>query len=226
MSESFDTKILEVKNFTENTKEFVLEVANEFDFVPGQFVMVHKEIDGKLERRAYSIVSFENGKLTLCIKKTKVGFFAKEILKLKKGDLITISGPFGFFEIKNWDRNFAFLSTGTGIAPIKAIIDFLILKKYKRKIILFSGSKTNKDNFYSDYFENLEKENPNFEFHKIISKEKNENEGRVQDFIEEKIDNLKDYDYYICGVKEMVNDTKKKLLDLGVKKDKIFFEKY
>ena len=231
MVEKFKSEIIDAKKLGLDVRIFYLSVPKDFEFVPGEHVFVEILVEAKLEKRAYSIADYDekNSLIELCVKKSKEGHFAKELFKLKKGGQVNLIGPLGHFKINDLDedKNFVFLSTGTGIAPIKAMIKFLIENKHKGKIILLSGSKTNKDSFYSNYFEKMEKENSNFKFYKILSKEKNvKHEGRVQDFIENHIDDLDNYEYYICGLKEMVNDVKKKLFDLGVSKDKVFFEKY
>ena len=60
----------------------------------------------------------------------------------KKNDLLRIEGPLGTFFYKNSNsRNIIFLATGTGIAPVKAILDMLNISKEinlnSKKIWLF-----------------------------------------------------------------------------------------
>jgi len=40
------------------------------------------------------------------------------------------------------------------------------------------------------------------------------------------VKNIKNNDYYICGLSKMINDVQDKLLSLGVPKEQILFERY
>jgi CDP-4-dehydro-6-deoxyglucose reductase len=50
--------------------------------------------------------------------------------------------------------------------------------------------------------------------------------GRVQPHIIQEIGDRRDLDVYICGLKEMVNDVRRILTDMGFDRKQIIFEKY
>lgn len=232
MPQIFKSKILNIKDLTPNTKEFTISVPEDFEFIPGQFVMLEQEIEGKIKENAYSIASnVKDNSIDLCIKKPTESLFVSKLFGLKVGDEIETSGPHGVFSLKKYskDKNYVFLSTGTGIAPFKTMIEFLIKSKHKGKIILINGSRLEKDSLYAEEFGKFEKENSNFKFYKVLSRTLDENyeyRGHVQDFIEENVDDKENYEYYVCGLKQMVEDVKNKLIEFGISGDRIFFEKY
>ncbi len=232
MAQNFKSKILEIKDLSPNTKEFTISVPEGFKFVPGQFVMLEQEIEGKTKKNAYSIASnVKNNSINLCIKKPAESLFVSKLFGLKVGEEIRFSGPFGAFTLRDYskEKNYIFLSTGTGIAPFKTMIEFLIENKHEGKIVLINGSKLEHDSLYAELFKKFAKENSNFKFYKVLSRtpdEKYEYRGHVQDFIEKFIENKENYEYYICGLKQMVEDVNKKLIEFKISKDKIFFEKY
>jgi len=69
----------------------------------------------------------------------------------------------------------------------------------------------------------------NFEYHNILSRPINKDYpfiGHVQDFLEKIVPKDFKGDFYICGLKEMVEGVKEKLLKMGISRDQIFFERY
>ena len=92
-----------------------------------------------------------------------------------------------------------------------------------------NGSKLEKDSLYAEEFEKLAKKHSNFKFCKVLSRTPDEDyeyRGHVQDFIEKFIEEKENYEYYICGLKQMVDDVKNKLIELGISEERIIFEKY
>ena len=133
----------------------------------------------------------------------------------------------GTFIVKDLSRDLVLISTGTGIGPFKSIISYLLENDFKNKIILLTGYRHEEDILYEKEFKNLKEKYKNFSYEIILSKN-NDNEtsenGYVQKLVEKYLN--PSYNYYICGLKEMVNSVKDFLLEKGVPKENIFFEKY
>src|SRR3989338_5676454 len=146
--------------------------AQNFDFVPGQFVMVHIEVDGKKINKSYSIVSPHNGKnkIELCIKEVPLGHVSRRLCTLQKGDELEISGPFGLFTLKMpLQRDIVFAATGTGISSVKSMIESIFEKGTDKEIWLLFGVRNQNEILYFDDFEFLAKRYPNFHFVPILS---------------------------------------------------------
>lgn len=98
------------------------------------------------------------------------GVCSSYIFSRKKGDKITISGPYGEFHIKNTDREMIFIGGGAGMAPMRShILDLYKTKHSKRKASFWYGGRSLKELFYIDDFKEIEAENPNFSFHVALS---------------------------------------------------------
>lgn len=221
----FKSKVLDVTNLTLSVKHLTFSVPEEFDFYPGQFISIILSKDGKEIRRPYSIASQPSKKsVDVCIKIIQNGLLTPLIDGLKKGDKIEVLGPMGEFIIKDFSKNLVFISTGTGIGPFRSMIHSLLENKFKNKITLLTGYRTEEDVLYEPEFKELEKKFKNFFYHRILSRSEKEEKGYVQKLVEKNIDN--DYHYYICGLKEMVNSVKELLVEKGISKENIFFEKY
>jgi len=219
-------QVLHLKFFIEN---------DELDFIPGQFLQLRISS----QKRYYSIASLPNDKkyFELLVKLVEGGVASTFFLNAKIGEEVEFFGPFGSFTIKSTDKNKIFLATGTGIAPIKSQI-FSFLPQSKVFLFLLWGLKTRQDVYFFEEWKKLSVVYLNFQFKICLDKEDNFSglderyfaKGRVQEnllsFLKEKKLQIEDFEYYICGVPAMVEDTINLLLKGGVKKESIFFEKY
>ncbi len=222
-------KILEIKPMIKDTKKFILSIPENFKFKPGQYILLELKIKNQTQRRAYSIASAPNNKkqIELCIKKILPNSFANEIFKLQKNSKINCIGPIGkFFIDKIPKKDLIFISVGTGIAPMKSMIEHLLKNlKFKKEILLIHGYRQEKDILYKKFFSDLEKQFPNFKQKIILSKPKPNYrlKGHVQNFIKKPKSKTK---FYICGMNEMLFEVAEKLKKLKIKKENIFFENY
>ena len=164
------------------------------------------------------------------------GIASSYIFNLKKGDKVTISGPFGEFFAKETDREMGYLGGGAGMAPMRShLFDLLETKKTKRKITFFYGARSAKEMFYHDDFIKLEKENPNFKYIVGLSEPMSEDnwEGPTGFIHNVALDSyLNDHDdpseieYYMCGPPMMIDACDKMLYDLGVERDMIAYDSF
>jgi len=164
------------------------------------------------------------------------GIASSYIFNLKKGDKVTISGPFGEFFAKDTDREMLYLGGGAGMAPMRShLLDLLDTKKTDRKITFFYGARSVREMFYHDDFLKLEKEYPNFKYIVGLSEPMPEDNwkgptGFIHNVAMEEY--LKDHDdpseieYYMCGPPMMIDACDKMLYDLGVERDMIAYDSF
>lgn len=209
-----------------------LSVPKNFDYIPGQYIFVYGTDKEKNRiKRSYSISSKKNSKfIELCVKKVDKGPISNFIFNLKKGDKLEIFGPVGGFYIKETSRNkpICLVCNGTGIGPFISILSDLLSKKSNKKVILIAGFRNESDILYEKELELIKKQNPNFNYYFILSQpQKNYgNIGYVQDFLKKFEVITKNYDFYLCGLNEMIESVTKKLISSNIPKEKIFYEKY
>jgi CDP-4-dehydro-6-deoxyglucose reductase len=82
---------------------------------------------------------------------------------------------------------------------------------------------------YRDEFERLASEHNNLRFLPTVTRPDDHWRGltgRVQPHLVKEIGERRDVDIYICGLKEMVNDVRGILKDMGIDRKQIIFEKY
>jgi len=164
------------------------------------------------------------------------GQVSSYIFNLQPGDDVTISGPFGEFFMDDSDSEVVLIGGGAGMAPLRShVFDLFKAKKTKRKVSFWYGGRSLKEVFYTDQFEEIEKNNDNFSFHLALSDPLPEdNWTGLTGFIHQVLFDqyLKDHpapediNYYLCGP-PMMNQAVFDMLDsLGVEKENIHFDDF
>jgi Na+-transporting NADH:ubiquinone oxidoreductase subunit F len=164
------------------------------------------------------------------------GICSSFVFSRKPGDKVMVSGPYGEFFIKPTNREMMFIGGGAGMAPMRSHIFHLFQTEHtKRKATFWYGGRSKRELFYTEQFEEIEKNNPNFRFHIGLSEPLPEDNWKGYiGFIHQVIyDNyLKDHpepeeiEYYLCGP-PMMNDAVQKMLDdLGVPNEMIAFDDF
>ena len=168
--------------------------------------------------------------------KVNPGVSSSYIWSLKPGDKVRLSGPYGEFHIKDTDKEMMFIGGGAGMAPMRSHIFHLFKTLHtQRKVSFWYGGRSLKELFYTDEFEQIAAENPNFQFNIALSEPlSTDNWDGYTGFIHQVIfDNyLKNHpepeeiEYYLCGPGPMTAAATKMLDSLGVSKDNIFFDDF
>lgn len=136
-------------------------------------------------------------------------------------------GPIGHFVLSDSPSESCLIGTGTGFAPLYAMILALSEKSMSHRTHFVFGVREAKDLFYLDILDSLSKKHSNFTYDLYLSREEKEGmkNGYVTDVITE--DAAKAFKtFYLCGSPAMVKDSREKLEALGVAKESIKFEQY
>jgi ferredoxin-NADP reductase len=225
------TKLIEKIQLTHDVVEFIFECKKKCDFEAGQFINFKIDDNGEFPCfRAYSICSAPNSKaFVICIKLVENGRGTAWLNSLNEGDEVEFLGPTGKFLFEEGSKKYTFIATGTGVAPFKSMIEDQLSKGNKAEIQLLFGVRSEEDIFYKEFFEELEKKHENFKFHLALSRPPESwkgVKGRVTKALEEIELDTKNTTFYICGLKNMIEDVETLLLEKGVVKEAIRFEKY
>lgn len=197
-----------------------------FNYLPGQYVNFIKES----YKRSYSIANCnKSSNLIFFIKRYQGGLFSNYLFnEAKVNDLLRIEGPIGTFFLRNTDKNnIIFLATGTGIAPVKAILEQMNDDNtglITKNIFLFFGGRFSEDLFWKPEFINI-----NVNFIPVLSKNTEDwdgSTGYVQDILLSKSINLADSVVYACGSENMINDSNKILIQNGLSEDSFYSDAF
>jgi len=220
-------KVKEITELCHDTKSFVLVPEKPISYKAGQFIMLNIPYKDTFVRRAYSIASMNH--VEICLNYIPLGKASHYLFSLKGGEQIAIDGPYGIFKLRQSTNDKLFICTGTGVAPLRAMIQELVKNSAKESMTLIFGERTEHELLYRREFESLQKKHPRFTYVPTLSRENGKwkgESGYVQTIVQKYIKQPEKTDAYICGMKEMVDDTKKVLLQLGMPKEHILTEKF
>jgi ferredoxin-NADP reductase len=184
--------------------------------------------------RAYSIASApgENGHLAFCLNRVEEGFMSNYLCGLEEGAQISFQGPFGSFILRPPLRDSVLIATGTGIAPFRSMLHWLLADAERHQghqFWLLFGARTVPDLYYREEFERLGGEHDNFHFLPTLSRAGEEWKGLrgyVQQHLGEIVGMRTDMHAYICGLDKMVKANRELLKELGWDRTAIRYERY
>ena len=164
------------------------------------------------------------------------GLATSYIFNLKKGDKVTISGPFGEFFIKETEREMVYIGGGAGMAPMRSHLFHLFQSlKTGRKVSFWYGARSLREMFYDEEFKDIQKRFLNFNYNVALSEPLPEDNWQgPTGFIHQVLhDNyLKDHEdpteveFYMCGPPPMIAACENMLYDLGVEEEMIVYDSF
>jgi Na+-transporting NADH:ubiquinone oxidoreductase subunit F len=175
------------------------------------------------------------------------GIASSYIFNLKKGDKVTISGPYGEFFINPSESEMLYVGGGAGMAPMRSHLYHLFKTLQSgRKVTYWYGGRSKRELFYLDHFKELEDKFPNFKFFVVLSEPLPEDNWTVkEDCNDEKGDGFlgfvhnavidqhlskhdtpEDIELYFCGPPMMNNAVQKMGEDFGIPDEHIRFDDF
>lgn len=223
----YEMQIKRVKNLATDIKRIQLAGKNgvPFSFSAGQFVMVSLKEKPEI-RRAYSIASAPNKEyIELCVKVVENGALSTLLERGKEGQTILVEGPYGKFSLQQTTDELIFIAGGTGIAPLRSMLQMTVQQQYKQKIWLIYRFKDKEHYLYQKEWEAIAKECPNIRLIPTTADpEWNGESRRPQEILKKEVADPKNKQVYICGSPEMVREVVASLLEQGYLMEQIHRE--
>jgi CDP-4-dehydro-6-deoxyglucose reductase len=225
-------RLLDWRELAPEVRHFSFEVpgVDAFPFQPGQWVSLSREINGRKITRAYSIASIPDGnRFALCLNRVQDGAFSPFLFDLAPRAEVDLKGPYGSFVLRNPGRDMVMIATGTGVAPMRSMVEQYLRDGGQSAVTLLFGVRYPETVLYRSDFERWQAEHPNFRFHPTLSRPPASWtgwRGHVQQHLEEVLGGRTAVDVYICGLKAMVDDVRERLKAAGFDRKQIIYEKY
>ncbi len=185
-----------------------------FQFRAGQYVEFILR-DGA--RRSYSMANAPHslpGQIELHIRHMPGGKFTDHVFgALKEKDILRMEGPFGsFFLREDSDKPIVLLASGTGFAPIKAIIERARHIGSTRPMVLYWGARRQGDLYLNDWAAQAAAEWPVLTYVPVLSEPDAGWAGRtgfVHHAVMQDLPDLSAHQVYACGAPIMVESAQK-----------------
>lgn len=197
MNKLFKSKVIINEALTEEIYLISLEIPDNIEIKPGQFciIRVNQRLDPFLGR-PFSVFDHEKGQIKFLYRLKGKG--TNILSKLKKGDSINLTGPFG-----RWypfpQEDFIVIAGGIGVASV-----YYLMKRFPQRAYLFYGVRNEKEIIFYEELKKLSKQ-------LYISTEKETPytyKGVVTEIFKEKGMNLS-LPIYACGPMLMLKELKK-----------------
>lgn len=216
--------------------QFRVAGIDEFVFTPGQFISIKQpRPGGKIHTRAYSIASPPRNDATfdLCLNRVEDGFLSNWLCDLDVGASIQFHGPHGKFVLREPPEDSIFIATGTGVAPIRSMVEWLFAcpeRNRGEEYWLVFGTRHEQSIYYRTEFEAMARENLNFHYVPTLSRCEGSWQGcrgYVQEHLRPIVATRPHMRAYICGLHEMVNATRHLLTqETGWDASQILYERF
>ena len=201
----------------------------DFCFIPGQYIDV---IGPGGVRRSYSLANsnFANKLLELHIRSLEGGTMSDYWFnRAKVNDLLRLNGPLGTFFLRDsTNLNLYFLATGTGMAPVIAILESLsslLPEQRPQSVNIFWGGRTS-DDLYLD----IKTLFPKFQFIPVLSRPEAGNisgtKGYVQEVLLSTSPDLTNAAVYACGSDAMIHSAREILIKAGLPSQRFFSDAF
>jgi CDP-4-dehydro-6-deoxyglucose reductase len=190
--------------------------------------------DGK--RRAYSIAcapSLERP-LELHIRHLAGGLFTEHVFgAMKERDILRFEGPLGtFFLREESDKPIVLLASGTGFAPVKALVEHLMHLKSIRPVRLYWGGRRPQDLYMDELCQAWTTTMPDFTYVPVVSDALPEDAwtgrtGFVHAAVMQDMPDLSGYQVYACGAPLMVDAARSEYVaQCGLPADEFFADAF
>ncbi len=172
-------------------------------------------------RRSYSMANAPHTQtdkpaIELHIRHMPGGKFTEHVFgAMKEKEILRLEGPFGsFFLREDSDKPIVLLASGTGFAPIKAIVEHLEFKRITRPTLLYWGCRSKADLYLHDWAEAAAARLPNLRYVPVLSEPKPEDgwsgrTGLVHQAVMADLPDLSSHQVYACGAPIMVESAQK-----------------
>ena len=210
-----------------------LPASESFQYRAGQYLDVLLR-DGA--RRSYSMANAPHTgpTLELHIRHMPGGRFTDLVFgSMKERDIVRIEGPMGsFFLREDSDKPLVLLASGTGFAPIKALIEHMQERQITRPATLFWGGRRPHDLYMDDWVRTQCSAMAHLSYVPVVSDALPEDNwqgrtGFVHQAVLEDIPDLSGYQVYACGAPVVVESAQRDFSDLaGLDEDEFFADAF
>jgi len=197
-----------------------IESGGPFDFSAGQFASV---TFAGCAPRDYSMANVPGDPmLEFHVRRSVGGTVSAYVAEtLKPGDSVRVEGPFGPSYLRESHCGpIVAVAGGSGLAPIKSIVERALAQKLPQHIYLYFGVRTERDLYLHDHFAALARTHANLHFTPVLSEAANGGyrTGLVHEAVAQDFDEFDGCKAYLAGPPVMVEAATKLFEQRGMRR--------
>lgn len=223
-----------VRRHTHDIVELVIGLDHPLTYTAGQYALL--SVPGQIdEPRSYSFAtaphSGGNASVHFFIRAVPGGLLSRWAQQPERvGSRVQVQGPFGEFHLRESQQPILCIAGGSGLAPVKALLEDALAFKCPRPVTFLFGARTQRDLYALDAIRFLQQNwAGDFRFVPVLSEEPADSEwngarGLVTDVIADYLSPISQI--YQCGPPAMLDAAEARLLAHGIPPDQIFSDKF
>lgn len=213
-----------------------LPASEPFRYYPGQYLDFILK-DGK--HRSYSMATPPNDSnlVELHIRHTPGGVFTDHVFgagatQMKVREVLRVEAPLGSFFLRESEKPAVFVASGTGFAPIKAMIEHMVETGSTRPVHFYWGGRRPTDLYMDSLAREWAAKLPNFVYVPVVSDAVPEDNwqgrsGFVHRAVMEDLPDLSGFQVYACGAPIMVESARRDFIEqCGLPDDEFFADAF
>ncbi len=225
-------KVIVHKELTHDISQIEIQLPEALSYAAGQFAQLTLPALSQATR-AYSFATpaSQGNKVSFYIKHMLGGEFSSMVqLQDLMGQKMIVNGPFGDFYLRESDAPIVCIAGGSGLAPIKALLEKALIDNVRRDVVFLFGARTQADLYCLDEINKIKENWPvNFEFIPVLSNEPigSSWDGKTGYITAELALRLTGQEQaYLCGPPAMIDSAITVLNKHSVISANIFFDKF
>ncbi|MDQ4038898.1 MAG: phenylacetate-CoA oxygenase/reductase subunit PaaK [Actinomycetota bacterium] len=231
-------RVAEVERLTDDavavTFDVPPELAETYEFLPGQSLTLRRIINGQEERRSYSICAPAGHPPRVGVRQVPDGLFSHWLTsEVRAGDEIEVLPPTGRFTPDvSTPGHHVLIAAGSGITPVLSIAASVLTNPDSQVTLLYGNRRTDTVMFAEDLADLKDEYNTRLDLVHVLSREPREAElfsGRLDgDKLRKLLPALLDVEavdhWWLCGPFGMVTEGQAVLDDFGVDRARVHQE--
>ncbi len=220
------------------------DLAEEYDYLPGQYVALRTMLEGTEVRRSYSLcrppehrADGADTRLSVAVKRDEGGLFSTWAQTgLRPGYRIDVMSPQGTFTSgldDLDDRHIVGIAAGSGITPLMALAQTVLARSGTSRFTLLYTNRSTLDVMFLEELADLKDRYPTrLTLHHVLSREQRTapvlsgriDEEKLRTILATLIPPMSVDEWFLCGPLALVDMCRAVLADVGVDRSHIRFE--
>jgi CDP-4-dehydro-6-deoxyglucose reductase, E3 len=205
-------------------------LASVIEYLPGEYVLLEGDRH-EVPPRSYSIANAprSDGLISLLVTRVQDGQTSVWVHEqLRVGQTVGLSGPYGtFVDDPTSTAPALFLAAGSGLAPIRALIEAALARGGRRELTLIFSARSEADVIDRERFERWEAQHERFRFIRTLTRGPGPPpHGRIPALLAQLYGDLSDHDVFIAGAPRFVLACAAAADALGARRERVHTEAF
>ncbi|TYB46241.1 1,2-phenylacetyl-CoA epoxidase subunit PaaE [Actinomadura chibensis] len=212
------------------------ELADVYDFRPGQFLTLRRVLpDGSEERRSYSICAAAGAAPRVGVREIPGGLFSSWLVReVRPGDVVDVLPPAGTFTLPDQPgAHHVLIAAGSGITPVLSLAATALAADPASRVTVLYGNRRSGTVMFADELADLKDAHPDrFELAHVLSQEPREAElfsgrldaDRLRVLLPRLVPVADVAHWWLCGPFGMVTGARRVLRGFGVPDERVHQE--